>query len=188
MLSTFTPFLIYITLIYIIILSFFLFYLKKTQFIFLKIWIMLLYLIIQALLIGYTGEDFYIILILSAEFPIFFTFFFFFATKTELGVILGESKGKNINIYLFLTFISILYTCFQIETTTTFNYYLPNDLNNTPQRSDFFLFYFFFFLLNPSIIIIIGILITIVTLIILLFTFQNQLLEMVEATTKTKVA
>lgn len=184
------PFFIFLGVEYFIFLSLFMYLFNRTQFIFLKIWILFIYFIAQCVLFGFTGEDFFIVLALASEFPIFFSFFFFFVVKTELGVITGEFNWNNLKFFFYFL-VTLLFVCLFVtnfESYKQFTYFNFNHLNNTPQRSDFFFYFFYFFLSNPYIIFYIGILITLVTLILMFFTFQNQILEMIQVTTKANVS
>lgn len=163
---------------YISLLSIFILFYRQQSLIFTKIWCVLFYFIVQCLMLGYFGEDFFIVLIVVAELPIFFCFFFFFITKTQLSGFL-ETNDTTINkSSLYLAPIILLLVWYLYHSTNfdgQFSYFLPESLNYVPQRSDFFLYYFSFFVASPGIVLFIGLLITAVTLVLLLFTFKNQI-------------
>ena len=144
----------------------------------------------QCLMLGYFGEDFFIILIVVSELPIFFCFFFFFITKTQLSGFL-ESNNNVSSRYSYVApaiFLFLWYAHLASDLDGQFSYFLPDLLINTPQRSDFFVYFFSFFVASAEIVLLIGLLITAVTFILLLFTFKNQIGSLLNIKTAKHVA
>lgn len=148
---------------------------NNTVYVFYKIWAVFGYLLTQSLLLGYWGEDFFVIVILAAEVPVFFAFFFFCVTKTQLGVP-AESRilGVSSVVWFFAASSFLLFTSNLTNTAGLCNHYFADQLVLAEQRSDFFIFYFSFLLVAGQFIFFVGLLITVVTLILLFFTFKNQ--------------
>ena len=171
---------------YVCILSMFILFFQKQNSIFSKIWCVLFFFLIQCLLLGFFGEDFFTILIVVSELPIFFCFFFFYISKTQLKNLKTNNIFNNTSkILITLTTIYFIWMFSIYMPGITFTYFQPDLLLYTQQRSDFFIYYFSFFVAAPQIIVWIGLLITAVTLILLLFTFKNQL-QALSNITKTK--
>lgn len=175
---------------YVSLLSIFILFYKQQSLIFTKIWCVLFYFVLQCLMLGYFGEDFFIILIVVAELPIFFCFFFFFITKTQLsGFLESNSNSNKRSLYVApVFFITTWYVFLSSGFDGQFTYFLPEFLVSTPQRSDFFVYYFSFFVASPEIIIFIGLLITAITLVLLLFTFKNQIGSLLNIKTAKHIA
>lgn len=91
---------------YVCILSMFILFFQKQNSIFSKIWCVLFFFLIQCLLLGFFGEDFFTILIVVSELPIFFCFFFFYISKTQLKNLKTNNIFNNTSkILIILTTI-----------------------------------------------------------------------------------
>ena len=150
--------------------------LNQTQYTFFKVWLVFAYLSLQAVLLGYYGEDFFVIVIVSAEVPVFFAFFFFCVVKTQLGAIEGGVRaGTGKGAYAVPTIAGIAIWVYPRELCgQSFHHYLVDQLVSTTQRSDFFVFYFSFFVAASQF--------------ILFITFKNQLVSVAELNKANSIA
>ena len=190
MLSLYVPLVYPMLVSYGLIASLLILLLNQTQYTFFKVWLVFAYLSLQAVLLGYYGEDFFVIVIVSAEVPVFFAFFFFCVVKTQLGAIEGGVRaGTGKGAYAVPTIAGIAIWVYPRELCgQSFHHYLVDQLVSTTQRSDFFVFYFSFFVAASQFILFIGLLITMLTLVILFFTFKNQLVSVAELNKANSIA
>jgi hypothetical protein len=189
MLNLYLPTLLFLIVSYLVLFIFFIFSLNNNRYVFYKVWVVFFYLLLQCVLIGYFGEDFYIVVVLSAEIPVFFSFFFFCVFKTQIGAVSAITpKFFTIKKIVTITFILFLFYL-SISNVQSFQYfyYTPETVISIPQRSDFFIYYLSFFYFSPQIIIFIGLLISVVTLILLVFTFRHQIVNNTLTTKKKNI-
>ena len=190
MLNLYTPLMSLFCALYAAIFVLFTFLLNRANYSFYQVWLVFAYLIVQSAFLGYFGEDFFIIVILSAEVPVFFAFFFFCVTKTQLGaddVSRKPAASTGVAVWLLSVFAAFL-VCPLGSRDGHFHYYLVDSLITAAQRSDFFVFYFAFFIAASQFILFIGLLIGLLTLVILFFTFKNQLVSMLSLKKVKEVA
>lgn len=151
----------------------------NTHLVFVRIWLLFLFFLTLNLLLGYTGEDFFVILVLIAEIPVFFGFFFFYIVKNELKhhtnfFFIPQNKTRWAVFCVVLFFVC---TTQKRSYVPDFTYWTPDLLLYLPSRSDFFYFYFYFFYTSNYLIFFFGLAITITTFIILFLTYQYQISE-----------